>query len=139
MISIVLRYGALLALFLIAVETAKRSYIMRPSALELYVGAVAVLFLMLGGFLALRWRLGQRQVDQPNNEGLQIRNQEDFSERELEVLLFVCHGYTNSEIAEQLSISANTVKTHLKNIYSKLGVSNRTQAAAEAKLLNIIS
>ena len=42
------------------------------------------------------------------------------------------------EIADRLGISQNTVKTHLKNIYGKLGVTNRTQAAAEAKILKIL-
>lgn len=135
--SIILRYGALLALFLVASETARRSYIMQPEAIELYVGVVALLGLLLGGFAVYKLR---RAADPGTSErpGLSVIDPADFSQRELDVLLFLSHGYSNREIAEQLSITDNTVKTHLKNIYAKLGVSNRTQAAAEAKLLKII-
>ncbi len=53
----------------------------------------------------------------------------DLSERELEVLRLVSEGKSNSQISEQLFISINTVRFHLANIYQKLGVSNRTEAA----------
>lgn len=52
-----------------------------------------------------------------------------LSEREWEVLELVARGYTNVQIAEALRLSDNTVKFHLQNIYQKLGVSNRTEAA----------
>jgi len=52
-----------------------------------------------------------------------------LSEREIQVLECVAQGYANSQIASQLHISANTVRFHLKNIFSKLEVSNRTEAA----------
>lgn len=48
--------------------------------------------------------------------------------REKDVLLFLAEGKSNRQIAAELNISASTVKTHLRSIYSKLGVSNRTQA-----------
>ena len=136
MLSIVLRYGALLAVFLIAVETAQRSYMTDGDRFDIYLAIVAGAFLLLGVLLANKLR----RPDEPQHSGnqLSVLDRADFSERELDVLLFLCHGYTNSEIAEQLGITGNTVKTHLKNIYSKLGVTNRTQAAAEAKLLKIV-
>jgi two-component system, NarL family, nitrate/nitrite response regulator NarL len=55
-----------------------------------------------------------------------------LSERELEILQMVAAGKSNRAIAEQLSISENTVKYHLKNILQKLGVSNRTEAVTLA-------
>lgn len=51
----------------------------------------------------------------------------NFSEREIEVLKLLEEGKTNVEISENLYISINTVKTHVKNIYKKLSVSNRVQ------------
>lgn len=53
----------------------------------------------------------------------------DLSEREIEVLALVAQGMTNTQIAQRLSVSDNTVKFHLQNIYQKLSVSNRTEAA----------
>jgi LuxR family maltose regulon positive regulatory protein len=63
---------------------------------------------------------------------------ESLSERELEVLQLMATGLSNSDIAGQLFISLNTVKTHLKNINSKLHVHSRTKALAAAKALDLI-
>jgi LuxR family maltose regulon positive regulatory protein len=64
---------------------------------------------------------------------------EPLSDRELEVLRLLAAGQTNREIALGLSVSINTVKTHLKHIYGKLDVNNRRQAAAQAKKLGLVA
>jgi NarL family two-component system response regulator LiaR len=56
----------------------------------------------------------------------------ELTEREMEVLKLVANGMTNSEIAEGLVISENTVKGHVSNILSKLHLADRTQAAVYA-------
>lgn len=61
-----------------------------------------------------------------------------LSERETEVLHVLAEGATNKEIAERLFISVATVKTHVVNVYSKLGVSNRIEAVAEARRRGIV-
>jgi len=61
-----------------------------------------------------------------------------LSERENEILRLVAAGKSNRLIAEQLSISENTVKYHLKNILHKLGVSNRTEAVTWAMQRGIL-
>lgn len=53
----------------------------------------------------------------------------ELSEREIEVLCLVSEGKSNSQISAELFITVNTVRFHLANIYQKLGVSNRTEAA----------
>lgn len=63
---------------------------------------------------------------------------ERLSERELEVLRLVSAGLSNREIAFKLYLSPGTIKTHVHNIYGKLGVNNRTQAVVRAKDLNLI-
>ncbi len=52
-----------------------------------------------------------------------------LTEQEIRILTMIAEGLTNSDIAEVLTVSPNTVKTHVRNIFVKLGVSDRTQAA----------
>jgi DNA-binding NarL/FixJ family response regulator len=61
-----------------------------------------------------------------------------LSPREIEILRLVATGASNKEIAEQLFISEGTVKNHLSNILSKLGVHDRMQAVLKAKEMGII-
>ena len=58
--------------------------------------------------------------------------------RELDALILLAEGLTYTEIAEQLVISENTLKFHLKNVYSKLDVRNRTEAVLKAQQMNIV-
>ena len=60
---------------------------------------------------------------------------EPLSEREREVLWHISEGRSNREIAEQLVIAPSTVKSHVRAIYSKLGVESRTQALARMRKL----
>ncbi len=53
---------------------------------------------------------------------------DDLTDRQREVLLRICTGECNREIAEDLKISMSTVKKHVYNTYRKLGVNNRFQA-----------
>jgi len=54
-----------------------------------------------------------------------------LTDREESVLALVAEGKSNSQIGAALGLSENTIKFHLKNLYSKLGVTNRTEAAAK--------
>jgi LuxR family maltose regulon positive regulatory protein len=63
---------------------------------------------------------------------------EPLSARELEVLSLVAEGLSNREIGRRLHIAESTVKSHLNNVYGKLGVKNRTQAVAKARALNLL-
>ena len=63
---------------------------------------------------------------------------EPLTERELEVLRLMATGLSNQEIADELVVALGTVKAHLHNIYGKLSVRGRTQAAARARELNLL-
>jgi ATP/maltotriose-dependent transcriptional regulator MalT len=61
-----------------------------------------------------------------------------ISERELEVLELLAAGRSNKEIAGQLNVSPNTVKTHVARLYEKLEVGRRTEAILRARELGMI-
>lgn len=63
---------------------------------------------------------------------------EPLSERELTVLRLIAEGLSNQEIADRLVVALSTVKTHVNNIFTKLGVQSRTQALARARELKLL-
>jgi DNA-binding CsgD family transcriptional regulator len=68
-----------------------------------------------------------------------MTNDAQISEREREILALVATGATNQQIALQLNISVNTVKVHLRNIFSKIGVVSRTEATVYAMRNGLVS
>lgn len=69
-----------------------------------------------------------RQPQTPKQKPLH----EDLTDREMDVLHRLAEGKSNQEIADELFIGIKTVKYHITNIFSKLGVEDRTQAAIYA-------
>jgi DNA-binding NarL/FixJ family response regulator len=69
--------------------------------------------------------MSRRETDSSQGEDL-------LTEREVEVLRYLARGNSNPQIARELNISVNTVKTHISHILEKLNLENRTQAAAYA-------
>jgi DNA-binding CsgD family transcriptional regulator len=55
-------------------------------------------------------------------------NEKGLSQREIEILTLVAAGHTNLEIAERLEIHRNSVQSHLRDSFKKIGVPNRLQA-----------
>ncbi|NTU79848.1 MAG: hypothetical protein HGA45_10670 [Chloroflexales bacterium] len=76
--------------------------------------------------------------DRPSAEASAKALPEPLTPREQEVLALVAAGLTNGEIAARLVISVETVKKHVGNLCAKLGVSNRTEAAARARALDLL-
>ena len=71
-------------------------------------------------------------------EPMELAVAASISPREQEVLRMLSAGLSNREIAERYSISASTVKTHIENIFRKLGVNSRTQAIVQAHALGLV-
>jgi DNA-binding NarL/FixJ family response regulator len=61
-----------------------------------------------------------------------------LSRREVQVLDLISRGFTYGEIARQLTVSITTVQTHVRNVYGKLGVHNRTEAVYEARQFGLL-
>ena len=62
----------------------------------------------------------------------------NLTERDLDVLRELTHGYTNEEIADKLGISVNTVRTHIRNMLTKTGFKNRLSLVVNAATLGIV-
>lgn len=63
----------------------------------------------------------------------------DLTKRELEILSLIAKGNTNAEIAQELYVSAKTVKNHVYNIYKKLGIKSRSHAIVKAIDLGLVT
>lgn len=79
--------------------------------------------------------LNAKMIDR-NKDNVKI---ESLTRREMEVLKLLSVGMYNKEVAEQLNISERTVKNHVFNIFKKIGVTDRTQAAVFAIRNNLIT
>lgn len=67
--------------------------------------------------------------------GSEISDKYDLSSREKEVLTYITQGLKNQEIADKMFVSISTIKTHTKNIFEKLDVRNRIEAARKAQII----
>ena len=71
-------------------------------------------------------------IREPNKKEDMPLNRSLLSERELQILAYIVNGKSNKEIASAVNLSGDTIKSHLKNIYQKLNVHSRSQAASMA-------
>ena len=87
---------------------------------------------------------GKEQIRQPDEMDEEPEQQprsvgDPLSRREIAVVSLIGHGHSNKEIARQLGIAPETVKTHVKRIFSKLGVEKRAQVACRAQALGLVA
>jgi LuxR family transcriptional regulator, maltose regulon positive regulatory protein len=92
----------------------------------------------LKGILTMRGIVGGLSKPLTQDESMAFAMAASISPREQEILQSLSTGLSNKQIAEKYSISTNTVKTHLENIFRKLEVNNRTQAILKAGSLNML-
>lgn len=79
-------------------------------------------------------------LSEPGPEGGAVseRLEDPLSERELEVLYLLASGRTNAEIAKDLFVAVGTVKSHVNNVYRKLGAANRAEAVTRAREMRLL-
>lgn len=148
--KLVIFYGIALAALMLLLKWLELRFIIFDYSFEVYIGAIALLFTSLGIWLALK--LTKPKVNTvivekevfilPPEKGTipddQALLRAGISRREWEVLELMSRGLSNQEIADQLFISLNTIKTHSSNLFEKLDVKRRTQAIEKAKQLGIL-
>jgi LuxR family maltose regulon positive regulatory protein len=93
---------------------------------------------ILAAFPGHQPQAGAPVQNQPTPQGFDISPLQPLSARELEILQLICMGCSNQEIAGRLVLSPHTVKKHTSNVFAKLGVTSRTQAAARARQLKLL-
>lgn len=130
-------YAVVLGLGAFALQWIEYRYLARAHSIEVLTVVLVTLFLALGVWVGthLRGPAGPT-VFERNDAALRELG---ITEREYSVLERLAEGRSNKEIAKDLGISPNTVKTHLARIFAKLQVENRTQAVAEARAFRLIA
>jgi DNA-binding CsgD family transcriptional regulator len=111
-------------------------FVVRTHATETYLVLIALAFLGLGVWVGAR--LFRRPPAGPFEPNLKVRETLGVSDREFEVLTLLAEGRSNKEIANQLNVSPNTVKTHVAGLFEKLEASRRTDAISRARELGMI-
>jgi Response regulator containing a CheY-like receiver domain and an HTH DNA-binding domain len=132
----VLIYGAVLAAGAFGLQWLEYRMLVHTHPMEMYLAVVAVAFMALGAWVALK--LSRRPDPEPFDFNRQAQESLGLSERELEVLALIATGQTNKEIARRLEVTPNTVKTHVGNLFEKLGAQRRTEAVLKARELRLI-
>ncbi len=144
-----LAYGISLALLLFLLKWLELRFIIFDHAMEVYIGAISIIFTGLGIWLVHKLTKPKVQVlivekeVYINNNGEFILNEKEMlrlglTKRELEVLQLMAEGLSNDEISARLFVSLNTIKTHISKLFEKLDVKRRTQAVELAKRLSLI-
>jgi DNA-binding CsgD family transcriptional regulator len=129
-------YGAALAAGTLALQWLDYQQLARAHPGDIYIFLVALAFLALGVFLGVRLFGAPKPAAFDGNP--KARAALGLSPRELTILQELAAGHSNKEIAANLNVSPNTVKTHVSRVYEKLGSSRRTDAINKARELGIL-
>ncbi|MGD0346691.1 MAG: response regulator transcription factor [Terracidiphilus sp.] len=149
----VLIFGVVGGLLIVTLQYTEYRFVVIEHSVELYSALVAILFATFGIWLGLRITRRRETIREtvvargarvpadasapfaPNAAQQQALG---ITARELEILTLVARGFSNREIAAQLFVSENTVKTHCARAFDKLGAARRTQAVQRGKELGLL-
>jgi DNA-binding CsgD family transcriptional regulator len=136
MVRTILVYGALLAAGALGLQWLEFHFLVRTHATETYLVLIALAFLGLGVWVG--GRLFRRPPPAPFEPNTKARETLGISDREFEVLALLAQGRSNKEIAKQLEVSPNTVKSHVAKLFEKLQAERRTEAILRARELGLL-
>ena len=153
----VLIFGLVGGLLIAALQYTEYRFVVIEHSVELYGALVAILFATFGIWLGRRITRRRETILETIRETVVVKEvlvpaeattpfapnttrQQTLgiTTRELEILTLVARGFSNREIATQLFVSENTVKTHCARAFDKLGAVRRTQAVQRGKELGLL-
>jgi NarL family two-component system response regulator LiaR len=153
----VLIFGLVGGLLIATLQYSEYRFIVIEHSVELYGALVAILFAAFGIWLGLRITRRRETVREtvvvrevlvpaeapasapvPFAPDTARQQALGITARELEILTLIARGLSNREIATQLFVSENTVKTHCSRAFDKLGAARRTQAVQRGKELGLL-
>jgi len=142
-----LLYGLCGGLLILALRVIEYRFLVIQHSFEIYGGLIAVLFAGVGIWLGLKLTRKQEVivvrevpviVSQPFTVNEDNVRSLGVTKRELEILDLIAKGMSNREIANQLFVSENTIKTHSSRLFDKLSAKRRTQAIQIGKEMGLI-
>jgi DNA-binding NarL/FixJ family response regulator len=145
---IIIGFGLLILCLLILFKIGEINFTKGNVRLEVIVAIVAFIFFFVGLYFNNQAQKKVAAVKESSPDSTLSSSQKidyeqikkvGLTQREHDVLVRMADGLSNLEIAEQLFLSENTVKTHVSNILFKLDAKRRTQAVQTAKKLKIVS
>jgi NarL family two-component system response regulator LiaR len=151
----VIIFGLVGGLLIAVLQYTEYRFIVIEHSVELYSALVAILFATFGIWLGLRITRSRETVREtvvvkevlvpakapalePFAPDTSRQQTLGITARELEILNLIARGFSNREIATQLFVSENTVKTHCARTFDKLGAARRTQAVQRGKELGLL-
>ncbi|WP_333876920.1 helix-turn-helix transcriptional regulator [Flavobacterium sp.] len=144
----ILSYLGAMVVILVLLRWFEYRFIVLENQYEIYIGIIAVFFLFFGIWLSQKLIspkektiIVEKEIRISSSDFILNQTElarRNISKRELEVLRLMAQGMSNQEIAEQLFVSRNTVKTHSAKLFEKLDVKRRTQAVEKAKKLQLL-
>ena len=151
----VLIFGLVGGLLIATLQYTEYRFVIIEHSVELYSALVAILFATFGIWLGLRITRRRETVREtvvvrevmvpaevpalePFSPNMAQQEALGITARELEILTLVARGLSNREIATQLFVSENTVKTHCARAFDKLGAARRTQAVQRGKEFGLL-
>jgi DNA-binding CsgD family transcriptional regulator len=133
-IKLVTLYGLVMAVGALGLTWLDYKFWMRDIGPEIFLIVMALFFGCLGLWFGRHFANIETRDSGSNDKAIRALG---LTPREIDMLRYLQTGKSNKEIARELGVSPNTVKTHLANLYVKLGVRNRTEAVSRSIELSL--